>query len=325
MRVNIFVEDLLFFKYIGCATAARTLYRQLSRMNELDISWNSNAYDYDLVHYHTFGPLSLFNRKYSQGVKVLTAHSTPRINEGNVAFSHSINQYYPRIYRKFDHIITISAPCQREVERMHLGVPTTLIPNGIDREFFRRDAQKRQQFRERYGIGEDERVVLTVAQQTPRKGIYDFLQLSKQFPDLRWVWVGGFPYGALSKDYLHIEQSKLQCGKNVLFTGIVPDIVGAYSGADIFFMPSYAETFGLVILEAMSCDLPLIVRGIPEFREIYGDMALYFFDLDQAAALLKDEAALRRCAANARENSAAFDIKRVAEMHRHLYRELTGA
>ncbi|MDD1674498.1 MAG: glycosyltransferase family 4 protein [Methanomicrobiales archaeon] len=324
MRVNIFVEDLLVFRFIGCATVAHTLFSQLSRIRDLEVSFNAHGQDFDIVHYHTFGPLSLLNRKYSNGVKVLTAHSTPRINEGNLAFSRKINAYYPRIYRRFDHIVTISSPCQREIEMLVPEVPTTLIPNGIDREFFRHDQGRRNAFRERYGIEEGEQVVLTVAQQTPRKGIYDFIELARSQPDKRWVWVGGFPYGVLSKDYIHIEQVKRQCGNNVIFTGIVPDIVEAYCGADIFFMPSYAETFGLAILEALSCGLPVVARGIPEFREIFSGAVMFFDTVAEAADLVADSATLRRSAARSRTFSAQYDIGAVARQHCDLYRRLLG-
>jgi len=67
----------LNLKYLGCGTAAKTLYRQLSTMPELEVSWNSKSRDFDIVHYHTFGPLALLSRRYSQGVKILTAHITP--------------------------------------------------------------------------------------------------------------------------------------------------------------------------------------------------------------------------------------------------------
>src|SRR4030042_5870043 len=167
MKINIFVEDLLFLKYIGCSTAAKTLYRELSRIPGMDVSWNSRSYDFDVVHYHSFGPLSLLNSKYSRGVKVLTAHSTPRVNKGNLAFSGRINQYYPGVYRQFDHIVNISVPCQREIDEILPDMSSTLIPNGIDREFFKPDADKRERFRERFNIDDDEKVVLTVAQQTP--------------------------------------------------------------------------------------------------------------------------------------------------------------
>jgi hypothetical protein len=77
MKVNFFVEDMLFFKYIGCATAARSLFRSLGERNDIDIAYNDRDGPFDLVHYHTFGPLALFHKKRHNGVSVLTAHSTP--------------------------------------------------------------------------------------------------------------------------------------------------------------------------------------------------------------------------------------------------------
>lgn len=322
MKVNIFVEDFLFFKYIGCSTAAKSLYRELSRMPGLKVSWNSLSSDFDVVHYHSFGPLSLLNRQYSGGIKVLTAHSTPRINDGNLAFSGTINKYYPGVYRLFDHIINISVPCRQEIDKILPDMSSTLIPNGIDREFFRHDAAKRVRFRERFNIGDDEKVVLSVAQQTPRKGIYDFLRLSKQHPDIRWVWVGGFPYGIFSADYFHIKTMKQKCGKNVIFTGFIPDIMEAYSGADVFFMPSYAETFGLVVLEALSSGLPVVARDIPEFREIFDDVIHFFGTPDEASSVLKNDDLLRRSSQTSRAYTEQFDIKRIAGMHYDLYRRL---
>ncbi len=322
MKVNIFVEDMFFLKYIGCSTAAKTLYRELARMPGMEVSWNSASSDFDVVHYHSFGPLSLLNRKYSRGIKVLTAHSTPRVNEGNLAFSRTINRYYPHVYRMFDHIINISVPCQREIEAMLPDKSATLIPNGIDREFFKPDADKRKRFREKFNIREDEKVVLTVAQQTPRKGIYDFMELSKKHPELKWVWVGGFPYGIFSSDFFHIKNMKTKCGNNVIFTGFIPDIMEAYSGADVFFMPSYAETFGLVILEALSCGLPVVARDIPEFREIFDEVVHFFKDLDEASIILTDDDSLRQSSEAARAYTEQFDIRRIASMHYDLYRRL---
>ncbi len=92
--------------------------------------------------------------------------------------------------------------------------------------------------------------------------------------------------------------------------------------ADVFFMPSYAETFGLVILEALSCGLPVIARDIPEFKEIFGDNIMFFGDRDDAAGYLDDEDLMKRYACNAREYSAGFDIRDVALRHLDLYKEL---
>jgi len=309
MKINFFVEDMLFFRYIGCATVAKTLYRQLQGEPGIEVSWKSFSNHADIVHFHTFGPIAGLNRRMARGKKILTAHSTPRINMGNIALARAINKRYPKIYRRFDHIITISRPCHEEVTTMIPDMPVTMIPNGVNRDFFRRDEEKGAAFREAYRIPEDQEVVLTVAQQTPRKGLYDFLALSRVFPEKKFIWIGGFPYGALSKDYGKIKQLKLRCGENVLFPGYVNDILKPYSAADIFFMPSYAETFGLVILEALSSGLPVIARDIPEFRDIYGDNILYFSKKPDAIAMLEDHAALRRCAGTSKTPSI-FDQTR---------------
>ncbi|ABN57010.1 MULTISPECIES: glycosyltransferase family 4 protein [Methanoculleus] len=325
MKVNFFVEDMLFFKYIGCATLAKTLYNALVREEPRPkIAWNAHGRDFDLVHYHTFGPLALTNKKYSHGVKVLTAHSTPRLNAGNLVFSETVNQFYPEIYGGFDHIITISPLCEREVHEIAPDVPTTLIPNGVNREKFQPNPEKRAAFRKTYGIGEDEWVVLTVAQQTPRKGIYDFLALSHEHPDIKFVWVGGFPYGRLSQDYSMIEEKKSRCGKNVLFTGFVDDITAAYCSADVFFIPSYAEGLPMVILEAFATGLPVVARRIPEFTGNFRDTALYFDNTEEAGMLLENRDLLGRHAALSRPFTEDYDIRTIANLHIDLYRKLAG-
>ena len=326
MKVNFFVEDMLLFKYIGCATLAKTLYSALIEDDEpcLQVAWNSVNRDFDLVHYHTFGPLALANRVYSPGVKVLTAHSTPRLNIGNLAFFERLNRLYPEIYQGFDHIISISPLCDEEVHEIAPDVPTTIIPNGVDREKFRPNPHKRAAFRERYGIGEDEWVVLTVAQQTPRKGIYDFLALSHEHMDTRFVWVGGFPYGRFSQDYSIIEEKKSRCGKNVTFTGFVDDITAAYCSADVFFMPSYAEGLPMVALEAFATGLPVVARKIPEFTGNFKEIAVYFESIEEAGRLLEDRSLLEQHAALSRSFTEDYDIRKIAKLHINLYRELTG-
>jgi glycosyltransferase involved in cell wall biosynthesis len=324
VRVSYYVEDQLFFRYIGCATAARSLYAALDGVDGIELAWKRGTADADLVHYHTFGPLALHNRRRSRGVSVLTAHSTPRINQGNIAFARRINRLYPRIYAGFDHVVTISDSCHREVTAMLPDTPVTQIPNGVDRERFRPDAALGAAFRERYGIGGDERLVLSVAQMTPRKGIYDFFALAERHPGVRFVWVGGLPYSVLSKNYARIAALRERAGPNVLFTGYVDRIEAPYAAADAFFMGSHAETFGLVVLEALASGLPVIARSIPEFREIFGSSIPYFSTVEEASALVDDEAALASCGAGARDATAPFDIREIAARHAALYRSLAG-
>ncbi len=43
IKVNFYVEDMLFFKYIGCATVAKTLYRELSTMDNLQLELEGSS------------------------------------------------------------------------------------------------------------------------------------------------------------------------------------------------------------------------------------------------------------------------------------------
>jgi len=67
MKVNFYVEDMLFFRYIGCSTVAKTLYNTLRGLPGLEVTWKKYGNSADIVHYHTFGPFAGLNRRLSRG------------------------------------------------------------------------------------------------------------------------------------------------------------------------------------------------------------------------------------------------------------------
>ena len=321
MKVNFIVEDKGVLKYLGCATAAKNLYRELSK--KIEISYNDPSTDYDLAHFHTFGPRSMWYLKRFKGKTVITAHSTPNLNYGNLEFPRLINWMYTPIYNKFDHIIAVSNKCKKELESIHCKPEITTIYNGIDTKNFKPDKEKGLRFREKLGIKKNELLVLTVAQRTPRKGIYDFLTLAKKHPKYKFLWIGGFPYNLFSKDYRQVSKAIKKHPPNAIFPGFVEDIIQVYSAADVFFMPSYAEGHSIVMLEALSMGLPMIARDIEEFHEAFNENLLYFKSIDDIRDSFFDKKTLE----SYRKKTVfveKYAIDKIAQEHIKLYEKITG-
>jgi glycosyltransferase involved in cell wall biosynthesis len=121
-----------------------------------------------------------------------------------------------------------------------------------------------------------------------------------------------------------------ELGKRIRIVGAVPyaDIPGWYGGASLFAFPSYLETFGHPLLEAMAADVPVVAADIPVSREVAGDAAIYVppDDVEALAAALArglDDAAFRASArAIGRKRVAQFSWDASARAHLKLFDEL---
>lgn len=134
-------------------------------------------------------------------------------------------------------------------------------------------------FREKYGIPENNALVLCVSRIDPRKGQDYLIRAMKdvvaRHPETTCVFIGN---GSLTKKIIgresHLEKlealvSSLGLEGHVKFLGKVghEDLVKAYDACDMLVQPSVNEGFGLVISEAMCFSRPVIgsdVGGIPE-------------------------------------------------------------
>jgi len=328
IRVNFIVENFKALKYLGCSTAAQQILEAIED-EDIEIKINSNEKNFDIVHAHTFGPLVWLQiLRNKNAVKIISAHSTPSINKNNIVFGGSKiwNIIYRTIYNRFDYVIAVSEFSVRELKSIGVNKEIFVVENGVNMKKFRYDKAKAKEFREEHEL-EGDFVVLNVAQVTPRKGVYEFIETAKLMPWAKFVWIGGFPYKFASADYFKLKKivEKNAGLKNLKFLGFVPDIVGAYSGADVLFTPSFAETFGLTIIEAGACKLPVVARDLKVFRELFGNYIEYASHPKEFAKVLerfKDKNFREKQSLKAYELAKRYDMKIIGGKLVELYKKL---
>jgi glycosyltransferase involved in cell wall biosynthesis len=129
-------------------------------------------------------------------------------------------------------------------------------------------------FRERtLGLAPDERYFLNVGAIQVRKNIANIALALKHLPGYRLVLAGGDGYGAAEIHAL-IRREGLNDRIRVLGHMQTPQLRLLYSAASVLVFPSFEETFGFPILEAMSYGLPVITADVAATREIAGGAAL---------------------------------------------------
>jgi glycosyltransferase involved in cell wall biosynthesis len=171
------------------------------------------------------------------------------------------------------------------IKRGYKGKAYHIYPY-IDFKEYRRPARTEiEHFCERFGINDDDFVVLLVARLDPLKGhdiaVKALAQLVKKFPRLKLVFVGNGSFSSSSKG-LGLDKASswkrivselanaLGVSNRVVFTGHLPQdmLDAAYERCDVFILPSRAEGFGLVVAEAWLHEKPVIVSSAAGISEI---------------------------------------------------------
>lgn len=188
---------------------------------------------------------------------------------------------YPRTARLADAVIINSESLRQEVQR-YLNVDPAklrLIPEAVDHDLFR-PGDREDAWRvvtAKYGITAP--FVLFVSSLWPYKNCSGLLRaFAAAKPELggrQLVMVGpGRDREYVTK--LHTLAGDLGIAQDVVWVGGVPleETVHFYRAADVFVYPSFNETFGLPILEAMACGCPVVTSNVSAMPETAGGAAL---------------------------------------------------
>ena len=178
-----------------------------------------------------------------------------------------LKRLYERLidFPNLNHADAICYTSQDEMERaafLRLKARPVIVPNGLDWDDYRQ-LPPRGQFRESLGIGPTQPLILFLGRLNFKKGldllIPAFADVSKPFADARLAIVGPDNEG-LEAD---IRDWCQQAGvlDKVLFAGHLnaEQVRQAYVDADVFVLPSYTENFGMTVIEALACRLPVVI------------------------------------------------------------------
>ncbi|MEB2345952.1 MAG: glycosyltransferase family 1 protein [Deltaproteobacteria bacterium] len=150
-------------------------------------------------------------------------------------------------------------------------------------------------------------------------------------PDL--VIIGDEPDRAHRRDMEAARAATGALAQRTHLLGEVPyaEIRGWYAGACGFVFPSFLETFGHPLIEAMAMELPIVAAEIGVFREIAADCVLGADPHDTGAlaaameSLLADPSLARDLAARGRRRAGGFSWDRSARLHADLLSDVLAA
>lgn len=186
-------------------------------------------------------------QKKAYPASIFKDNSSRNFSEKNQMF-HSVKNL---------HLVCVSKWLDNELRASFLkDIPSRVIYNGIDTSVFKPSSGN---FRIKYDVG-DKRIVLGVASTwDTRKGLADFIGLSKILDERYKIVLVGLN----DKQKASLPDNMIGIGR----TDGPKELAEIYSASNVLFNASVEETFGLPNVESLACGTPVVAyncTGIPE-------------------------------------------------------------
>ncbi|HEX6655010.1 MAG TPA: glycogen synthase [Candidatus Limnocylindria bacterium] len=323
-----------------------------------DLAMASDPVSADLVHCHTwYTHLGGLLVKQAYGLPlVITVHSLEPLRpwkREQLGGGYDLSTWVERTaLESADAVIAVSQGTRGDVLRL-FDVPEDrlhVIHNGIDAEFYAPDPAT--DVLARHGVDPSQPYLLFVGRITRQKGIVHLVRALRDVdPGIGAVLCAGQPdTPEIAREMEEaVAEARSQRANLVWIPEMLsrPDVRQLYSHAAVFVCPSVYEPFGIINLEAMACELPVVasaVGGIPEvvvdgetgllvpvqlreddpMRPV--DAATYEADLASAINRLMADGPLRERMGRAGRARAVerFSWSTIADRTVELYRSLLG-
>lgn len=330
MKIIIISESEFSIKGHGVHTAYVELVSALKKRTDIELVVNKFE-SADIRHIHTVGTYALAHLLFGSGKKIVSAHVLPESFVGSFIGARywlSFARFYLRwFYNRADCVLAVSDETKKGLIKLGVTSRVELFYNVIDTTRYQTDDKQKQQARHKLGIESDDWVVTSNGQVQPRKRVDTFLQLARDLPETRFIWIGGIPFKNVAAEYSAMKELIDSAPANVTFTDVIPiEKVRDYlQASDVFISTSDQETFGIAIVEAGATGLPLVLRDISDYDNTFRGEALLCQEAefaDQLEKLRTDKNLYKQTAQRAKRLAKRFDSSRATDRLLEIYRSV---
>ena len=185
-----------------------------------------------------------------------------------------------------DVLLALSCEEQQKLQTRYPGKTVELFPNGI----LHRELPDAGNFRQKYHIPADKRVILCISRIDYQKNQKILLEVLRHTTDTHLLLIGPVTAQWYLDELLNDAGNLNLSGRLTIIPGLKPDsceLLQALKTAYCFILPSRHEPFGIAALEALDAGVPLIasaVGGLKDFL-VDGKNALLFEDNNRKSLL----------------------------------------
>jgi glycosyltransferase-like protein len=235
-----------------------------------------------------------------------------------------------------DRCLCVSQHWQTEIFH-HYQVKATRVINGVDSQRFRPSPQSSQQIqplKQRLQI-QGNPIYLTVGGIEPRKNsialLQSFAQVLRTYPQAQLVIAGGdtfFDYSSYRQQFFDAVQQLSINDTSLVLPGVIADtdLPILYHCADAFVFPSVKEGWGLVVMEAIAAQVPVLTSNISPFTEFLHSSQALLVDPNSVAAIAQGMMQMlqsdvsRSLVQQSQSVLTQYTWTRAAQMHLECYR-----
>ena len=298
---------------LGCTS----LYSYQAYSKLVSVFQSLNFKDADIVHVHLFPALLLVPlalRKADWKGKLFASEHSTSNRRRNTLWGKQADRF---TYKPYNNVICVSNAVKNALDAWQpvIRTKTVVISNGARLERFK--PVKREVFHKPVNI-------LSVGRLTPAKNYHRALKAVSLLSNIEFVWTIAGDGKLMDELSEHIEELNLSAKVKLL--GTRNDIPELLKKADIFFIPSTWEGFGIAAVEAMASGLPIVASDVPGLKEVVGTEAGILVNpesiksmTDGLSVFLTDLSKALQVGIKGPKQASQFSLEKCAKSHIDLF------